>query len=84
MAISPFIIWPNGNPSLQEIRADIQELLSHSVSGNLQIFSINSEGFRSEENVLRGREIKRLREEIGWEFAEYGIKMSGIITRKTL
>ena len=42
---------------LQEIRADIQELLSYSVFG---IFSINAEGFRSEEKVLRGRgDIKR-------------------------
>ena len=45
---------------LEEIRADIQELLSHSVFGNLQIFSINVEGFGSEENMLRGRgDIKR-------------------------
>ena len=35
---------------LQEIRADIQELLSHSVFENLQFFSINAEGFGSEES----------------------------------
>ena len=45
---------------LQEIRADIQVLLSHSVFGNLQIFSINAEEFGREEKVLRGRgDIKR-------------------------
>ena len=33
---------------LEEIRADIQELLSHSVFGNFQIFSINAEEFESE------------------------------------
>ena len=40
---------------LQEIRADIQVLLSHSVFGNLKISSINAEGFGSKEKVLRGR-----------------------------
>ena len=45
---------------LQEIRADIQQLLTHSVFGNLQIFSINAAGFESEEKILRGRgDIKR-------------------------
>ena len=44
---------------LQEIRADIQELLSHNAFGNLQIFSINAKGFGSEEKVLRGRDIQR-------------------------
>ena len=45
---------------LQKIRADIQELLPHIAFGNLQIFSINGEGFGSEEKVLRGRsDIKR-------------------------
>ena len=39
---------------LQETQADIQELLSHSVFGSLQIFSIDVEGLRSEEKVLRG------------------------------
>ena len=40
---------------LEEIRADIQELLSHSVFGKLQIFSINTGGVGSKEKVLRGR-----------------------------
>ena len=45
---------------LQEMQADIRVLLPHSVFGNLQIFSINAEGFRSEGRVLRGRgDIKR-------------------------
>ena len=45
---------------LQEIRADIQELLSHSAFRNLQIFSINAKGFGSKEKVLHGRgDIKR-------------------------
>ena len=45
---------------LQEIRADIQELLSHSVSRNWQIFSIDAEEFGSEEKVLHERgDIKR-------------------------
>ena len=45
---------------LQEIRADIQELLLHSVFGNLQIFLINAEGVGSEKKVLREwGEIKR-------------------------
>ena len=45
---------------LQDIRADIEELLSHSVSRNWQIFSIDAEGFGSEEKVLHGRgDIKR-------------------------
>ena len=69
---------------LQEIRADIQELLSHSVFGNFQIFSINAEGFGSEEKVLRGKDIKRFWEEMGWEFEGYGIEMSGFIIRRTL
>ena len=40
---------------LEEIRANIQGLLSQSVFGNLQIFSINTEGVGSKEKVLRGR-----------------------------
>ena len=45
---------------LQEIRADVQVLLSHSVFENLQIFSINAKGSGSKEKVLRGRgDIKR-------------------------
>ena len=40
---------------LEEIRADIQKLLSNSVFGNLQIFSINAEAVGSKEKVLRGR-----------------------------
>ena len=44
---------------LEEIRADIQELLSHSAFGNLQLFLINAKGFGSEEIVLRGRDIKK-------------------------
>ena len=44
---------------LQEMRADIQELLSHSAFLNLQIFSINK-GLGNEEKLLRGRgDIKR-------------------------
>ena len=59
---------------LQEIWADIQELLSHSAFWNLQIFSINSEGLGNEEKLLHGRgDIKRFWEEMGWEFAGYGI-----------
>ena len=70
---------------LEEIRADIQELLSHSVFGNLQIFSINTEGVGSKEKVLRGRgDMKRFWEEIGWEFGGYGTEMSGFIIRRTL
>ena len=69
---------------LQEIRADIQELLPHSVFGNLQIFSIDAEGFGSEEKVLRGRDIKGFWEEMGWEFAGYGIEVPGLIIRRTL
>ena len=61
----------------------MQKLLSYSVFGNLQIFSINAEGFGSEEKVLRGRDIKRFWEEMGWEFAGYGIKMSAFIIRRT-
>ena len=33
----------------------MQELISHIAFGNLQIVSINIEGFGSEEKVLRGR-----------------------------
>ena len=59
---------------LQEIWADIQELLSHSAFWNLQIFSINSEGLGNEEKLLHGSgDIKRFWEEMGWEFAGYGI-----------
>ena len=39
-------------------------------------------GFGSEEKILRGRgDIKRFEEEMGWEFAGYGIEMSGFIVR---
>ena len=71
---------------LQEIRADIQELLSHCVFGNLQIFSIDAKGFGSAEKVLvlRGRDIKRLRDEMGWEFVGCGIKISELIIRRIL
>ena len=45
---------------LQDIQADIEEFLSHSGSRNWQIFSIDAEGFGSEEKVLHGRgDIKR-------------------------
>ena len=64
---------------LQEIRADKQELVSHSVFGNLQIISINAEGFESEEKMLRGRDIKKLRREMGWEFVGYWIETPGFI-----
>ena len=43
---------------LQEIRANIQELPSHCVFGNLEIFSINAKGFGRKEKVLHGRDIK--------------------------
>ena len=70
---------------LEEIRANIQELLSHSVFGNLQIFSTNTEGVGSKEKVLRGRgDMKRFWEEIGWGFGGYGIEMSGFIIRRIL
>ena len=36
---------------LQEIRADIQELLSRSVFGNLQIFSINAKGWERRKSI---------------------------------
>ena len=47
--------------------------LSHCVFGNMQIFSTNAKGFESEEKVLRGRDIDKGHEEIGWEFAGNGI-----------
>ena len=34
--------------------------------------------------LLRGRDIKRLWEEMGWEFEEYGIEISRCIIRRTL
>ena len=58
---------------LQDIRADIQELLPHCVFGDLLIFSINAKGFGSEEKVLRGWNMERLWEKIGQEFAGNGI-----------
>ena len=39
----------------------------------MQIFSTNAKGFESEEKVLRGRDIDKGHEEIGWEFAGNGI-----------
>ena len=45
---------------LQRTRADMQELLSHCAFGNMQIFSINAEGFGREEKVFHGRDIERL------------------------
>ena len=45
---------------LQRTRADMQELLSHCAFGNMQIFSINAEGFGREEEVFHGRDIERL------------------------
>ena len=69
---------------LQEIRADMQELLSHCAFGNLQIFSIVAKGFGIEEKVLCGREINKRREEMGWEFAGYGIEILGHIIRRIL
>ena len=45
---------------LQEIWADIKELLSDKIFGIFQIFLINAKGFVSEEIVLSGRDdIKR-------------------------
>ena len=38
----------------------------------------------SEEKALHGRDIKRLLKEMGWEFAVYGIEMSGFVIRRTL
>ena len=69
---------------LRKIRADIQELLSHSVFGNLQIFSIDAERFGKEAKVLRGGYIKGFREEMGLQFAGYGIELPGLIIRRTL
>ena len=69
---------------LQEIRADIQELLSHCAFGNLQIFSIVAKGFESEEKVLCGSDINKRREEMGWEFVGYGIEILGHIIRRIL
>ena len=69
---------------LQEIRADIQELLSHCAFGNLQIFSIVAKGFESEEKVLCGSDINKRREEMGWEFVGYGIEILGRVIRRIL
>ena len=52
---------------LQEIRADIQELLSHSVFGNLHIFSINDKGFGSKEKVLCRRDFEKKWDGNLWE-----------------
>ena len=46
--------------------------ISHCVFENLQIFSANAKGFGEEEKVLCGRDIERLQEEMGWEFAGNG------------
>ena len=72
---------------LQEIRADIQELLLHSVFGNLRIFLINAEGVGSEKKYCVGG-VRSKDFEKRWDGnlpdSGYGVTILGYIIRRIL